>query len=306
MQLRPGVTCDQAIKALDDLVLGSLNDLQNQLPHQNDLEALGSMPQLATKYDMWTRTAARELAKVFQRGPVTARLRQGRYGHIISHKQDSYGQARLLGTELAELHDYFSNDVANELREIKERFKRHQGRTLVLDCNDLLHYQRFDKIPWTQVYGSGVVVVLPHVITDEMDAKAYNSASEKISKRARGVYRLLEQLQDEIDAQGYAELNDGATLEILSDDPGHQRLPNNDNEAVACAAYLQQALAPGQVTVITRDIGMRSRARTWKLRAEPLPEKFLIPADGLSSAELDKAVESITVSVPAPTAAPAV
>jgi predicted ribonuclease YlaK len=177
---------------------------------------------------------------------------------------------------------------------------------LVLDCHDLLHYQRFDKIPWTRLYERGVVVVLPHVMVDEIDTTAYNNASDKMRTRARGVYRLLEQLQDEIDAKGFADLADGATLEILADDLWHQRLTNNDNEAVARAAYLQQALAPGQVAVITRDIGMRTRARTWKLKAEPLPPKYLIPSDGLLPAALDSAVETITVTDLPTETAPAV
>ncbi|MFD3930056.1 PIN domain-containing protein [Streptomyces sp. NPDC058614] len=194
--------------------------------------------------------------------------------------RDPFGQARLLGMELSE-HGYFTVDAPNELHELQARFQRHRGRTLVLDCNDLLHHQRFDKIPWARLYGAGVVLVLPHVIVDEIDTTAYNNASDKMRTRARGVYRLLEQLQDEIDDNGYADLKDGATLEILADDLGHQRV--NNNETVARAAYLQQALDPGEVTVITRDIGMRARARTWKLTAEPLPPKYLIPSDARRS-----------------------
>jgi hypothetical protein len=52
---------------------------------------------------------------------------------------------------------------------------------------------------------------------------------------------------------------------------------------------------------------MWARARTGKLKAEPLPEKYLIPSDDLSSADLDKAVGSITVAdSSAPAAVPAV
>ncbi|MGW0573744.1 hypothetical protein [Streptomyces tauricus] len=44
---------------------------------------------------------------------------------------------------------------------------------------------------------------------------------------------------------------------------------------------------------------MRARARVWKLKAQPLPPMYLTPSDALSPAELDRAVESITVAEPA-------
>jgi predicted ribonuclease YlaK len=75
-------------------------------------------------------------------------------------------------------------------------------------------------------------------------------------------------------------------------------MPNNDDEVVARAAFLQQAIAPHAVTVITRDIGMRTRARTRLLKAEKLDDKYLIPEDHLGTADLDATVASIDLSVP--------
>lgn len=69
----------------------------------------------------WAGTAARELKKVFLDGSVIARLCQGRYGHIVGRTGDAFGQARLLGTELKELHGHFTVDVANDLRELRAR-----------------------------------------------------------------------------------------------------------------------------------------------------------------------------------------
>ncbi len=44
--------------------------------------------------------------------------------------------------------------------------------------------------------------------------------------------------------------------------------------------------------MITRDIGARARAR--KLKAEPLPETYLIPNGGFTTAELEVALVAIT------------
>jgi hypothetical protein len=50
--------------------------------------------------------------------------------------------------------------------------------------------------------------------------------------------------------------------------------------------------------IITCDIGTRARARMRLLRAEKLNDKYLMPSDGLSAADLDAAVTSIEVSTP--------
>jgi predicted ribonuclease YlaK len=198
----------------------------------------------------------------------------------------------MLHTELQELSMFFM-ECANELRRLKERFRGHRGRSLVLDTNDFLHYHRFDKIPWAALYGQPVRVVIPHVVVDELDRKSYGEGT-KVVKRARGVYKVLESYMDSMDSAGFATLADGVTtLEILTDELGHQRLANNDDEIVAQAALLQQAIAPVAVTIITRDIGMRARARTRLLKAAKLDDKYLIREDGLASLDLEAAVASI-------------
>ncbi|MEU0948515.1 PIN domain-containing protein [Streptomyces canus] len=134
-------------------------------------------------------------------------------------------------------------------------------RTVVLDTNDLLHYMRFDKIPWQRIYGAGTSVMIPHVVIDEIDKKSYDTNATGVRKRARAVFALLEGVLTQIEAGGQAVVNNGETvIDVLRDEPGHLRLPNNDDEIVARACYLQQAIAPTPVTVVTGDNRMRARA----------------------------------------------
>lgn len=177
------------------------------------------------------------------------------------------------GFECSELRTYFM-ELGNELSRMKERHAHHQGRTVVLDTNDLLHYSRYDNIPWARVYGKGTVVVIPHVVVDEIDKKSYAISSESIRKRARGVYELLRKTLTEQRA-GEA-LAGGVRVEVLLDEPLHVRLPNNDDEIVARACALQQAITPVPVTVLTGDNGMLARALAWGLNADQLPEKYRI------------------------------
>lgn len=97
---------------------------------------------------------------------------------------------------------------------------------------------------------------------------------------------------------GRFELHDGTEDQVQRDEPGHRRLPNNDDEAVARAAHLQQAIAPRQITVTTRDNGMRGKAMTWCLPWDFPPDKYLIPEDGFGTGHREANLASISVDVP--------
>jgi rRNA-processing protein FCF1 len=293
MLLRPGVTCDTAVHFFDGLQYDpGLTNVKNSIP--NASQNPGWPPMLAAAlvmYTDWTAQVIKKIREIVDDPIIAARPRNDTYFVIIASSTTEPRTISMLNGELQELSAYFM-ECANELRMEKECFKDHVGRSLVLDTNDFLHYQRFDKIPWIADYGPGTRLVIPHVVVDEIDTKSY-SEGDKIRKRARAVYRVLETYMDQIDNAKFARLPDGTILEILADDPGHPRMPNNDDEIVARASFLQQAIAPHKVTVISRDLGMRTRARARQLDAEKLNDKYLIPAEGLSAASLDAAVASI-------------
>lgn len=135
------------------------------------------------------------------------------------------------------------------------------------------------------------MVVIPHVVVDEIDKKSY-ATSDTIRKRARGVFALLEQtLAEQYDGHAVAG---GARVEVLLDEPGHVRLPNNDDEIVARACQLKQAIAPTPVTVLTGDNGMRARALAWGLEAGKLPEKYRI--ERIGAQEKTEYLAAITAS----------
>ena len=292
MLLRPGKTYQQAIDLLHEIVRGSLNDLKNTIPHIGSPSFNQLMTPAVLAYEEWTESTRQQLRDVFRDGPVLDRLRAEKYWIIMGSVPASTRTASMMHTELNELRNYFM-DVANKIHAIKERFP--QASWLVLDTNDLLHYYRLDTIPWSNLYGKDVRVAIPHVVIDEIDTKSYN-AGPTVQRRARGVYRMLEGLLSKIEANGSATLNDGTTFVILADEAGEPRLPNNDDEIVARAVLLQQAVHPSIVTVVTRDIGMRARVLAQGLRADKIPDKYLIREDKLSTADVDAALSSITPS----------
>ncbi|WP_042428110.1 PIN domain-containing protein [Streptacidiphilus anmyonensis] len=307
MLLRPGVTCERAIRFLDDLVQGGLNDVRNSVPNFAQPTLAGvepsklAGPELVVtlrQYTQWTAKAARELAEVFAEPAVPARLRGEHYSHIVHSPLTPYRTALLLHWELDEVATYFM-ELQNQMRQTVEEYRVYRQRALVVDANTLLHCQRFDKIPWSRVCGKGpATLVIPHVVVGEIDTKSYSENSEKIKKRARGVYELLTDVLKGLAVDGRYALHDGTEVHVLLDELGHQRLPNNDDEVVARAAHLQQAVAPRQVTVITRDNGMRGKAMTWGLPWDFPPDQYLNPADGFGTKYRVENLDSITVDVP--------
>ncbi|WP_143659195.1 PIN domain-containing protein [Streptomyces sp. SA15] len=246
-------------------------------------------------YDQWTLQAGTELLEAFADRSVAARLRGERYNAIMHGQFTADRHTVLMNTELQELRSHFM-ELANDLRRTQERFTRHQVRTVVLDTNDLLHYMRFDKIPWPRLFGRGASVMIPRVVLDEIDKKSYETHDTGVRKRARGVFALLEQTLARIEADGHAVVNGDTAVDVLLDEPGHVRLPNNDDEIVARACYLRQAIAPAPVTVVTGDNGMRARALSWGLEACVLDEKYKI--ERLSAAEKAENEQAITFEVP--------
>ncbi|WP_217215663.1 PIN domain-containing protein [Streptomyces sp. AC550_RSS872] len=300
MLLRPRTTCAEAIALLDRLTEQGLTNVQNAVPHVTGpglpQDGWNNLAQARRTYDEWTLEAGTELLEVFADRSVAGRLRGDRYDAIMHRQFSADRHANLMHTELQELRTCFM-ELANELRRMQERFTRHGVRTVVLDTNDLLHYMRFDKIPWQRLFGRGTSVMIPHIVIDEIDKKSYDTHDTSVRKRARAVFALLEQTLAQIEADGHAVVREDTVVEVLLDEPGHVRLPNNDDEIVARARYLQQAIAPAPVTVITGDNGMRARALSWGLKAKVLDEKYKI--ERLSAAEKAANEQAITFEVPA-------
>ncbi|MFF9771922.1 PIN domain-containing protein [Streptomyces sp. NPDC014636] len=128
--------------------------------------------------------------------------------------------------------------------------------------------------------------------------KSYQTGDKKISRRARGVFRLLESVLEAGAEKAIAD--DGIPLFIAADEPGHARLPVGharlpvpDDELVASALRLHQAVAPAEVVIVSRDIGVRTRARAWGLPARPLPDTYLIEGGELRRQELEQAAAEL-------------
>jgi hypothetical protein len=75
---------------------------------------------------------------------------------------------------------------------------------------------------------------------------------------------------------GYSEIREGVTVEVLPDEPGHLRMASNDQEILDRAQFLEQATG-SPVTLITGDSGMRINAQPCGIEVFKLSDSDLLP-----------------------------
>ena len=95
------------------------------------------------------------------------------------------------------------------------------GHICVLDTNALLHYTRFDQLPWRErLHPEPIRLVVPLVVVDELDGKKY-ARREEFQQRARELLTLIDGYVTASPPVGYSTIRDGITFEVLPDELGH-------------------------------------------------------------------------------------
>jgi rRNA-processing protein FCF1 len=154
-----------------------------------------------------------------------------------------------------------------------EALRAREGQIAVLDTNVLMHFQRLDEIPWTEVLDvTPVRIILPICVIDELDNKKY-TGSDRMSRRAHIAIRMLRQYSADLRPGSAAALPDGTTLEVFLDDPGHVRMADPDEELRSRCMLLQRATGH-QMTLVTGDLGMQLRADAHGLGHAQMPDKY--------------------------------
>ena len=73
MQLRTGRTYEQAIRFLDDMTQGGMNDTNNSIPRIGSPSFEQMMPAAVLRYERWTEIAQRQLRELFVAHPIIDR-----------------------------------------------------------------------------------------------------------------------------------------------------------------------------------------------------------------------------------------
>ena len=207
------------------------------------------------------------------------------YWHICSaSSSDEKLMSRLVREELRFQAGYpgIPNDSGGRLGEVRTRLRaltrlgERPGRICVPDTNALLHYTRFDQLPWAKrLQTAPIRLVIPIAVVDELDAKKY-ARREEFQQRARELLTLIDGYVTASPPDGYSRLQQHVTVEILPDEVGHLRAVGNDQEILDRRELLHQATG-NQITLITGDSGMRISAQARGIDVLKLSDGDLLP-----------------------------
>jgi predicted ribonuclease YlaK len=151
--------------------------------------------------------------------------------------------------------------------------RERPGLPMILDTNVLMHYQRLDRVPWAEVFKTGQVrLVLPVCVINELGNKKY-TGSDEMSGRADLAPRALRQYGKELRPGSAAAFEDGTTLEVFLDKPGHQRKINLDEELLS-RSVVPRRVIERPVIIVTGDFGMQLRIDARGLDYAEMPDKY--------------------------------
>jgi len=165
--------------------------------------------------------------------------------------------------------------LADRLRDAQQPFELPVGHVAIVpDTNVFAHYRMFDQIPWRELTrAASVRLVVALLVLDELDELSY--LSRTAGQRAKEVLRALAKLHSEARPETPIAIQQGVTLQVLPDPPGHVRQANNDEELLIRTEYVA-AVVGNRVSLATGDYGMQVRAGARGLACLRLPDELRV------------------------------
>lgn len=245
----PGTTPDSVLQTLRSVHTAAMN-LGNY--HQPDENLL--------KYLTWATESMRMLSSYIRAKDVEALVRTPQYsallagaGHINGRLEAAVSNG-LIDLEVRQRVEAF--DLA--IKSFQEQMTRwpESAAVLVVDTGLFIkHPTKLEEIDFAALADTerDVRVVVPMVVVEELD-RLKESGKAQVRWRAGYSLAVIDRLL--ADQVPLAK----ASVEVLMDNPGHVRLPEEDDEIVDRALSVQ-TLASGPFRLITYDTSMAMRAR---------------------------------------------
>jgi hypothetical protein len=250
--------------------------------------------ELRIAYLTWVNAARSQLRGHISRTDLDRLITTARYITVLSMQipepvvetaRGAAGQqwVNVRGPNTTPIREMISLEIAEHIRQLREALAtltawselldqpQRSGQLVIVDSSVYCHHpDRLDKWQVGADIGAlpdqDVHLVLPLPVLDELDRQK-DRGQGGASTNARETIKQLDSLlpQGVIRSRGSDPENPafprGAiTIDLWPDPPGHVRLPRADDEIIARAVAFQ-ALAGRQVTLLTGDIGMSTRAR---------------------------------------------
>jgi rRNA-processing protein FCF1 len=260
----------------------------------------GSGPQTAHKrllaYLEWASRSARMLRNQVSEADIAALVLNERYKLLLSSSGTMASpemEVQRVVNDLVSLElDQRVTDLDDAITTLESERRRWTGISdLVLpDSNFYIHHpdklEAADIASAAHLGGTTAHLLVPMVIVDELDGLKRQS-KQPARWRAGYTVAVLDRVfkdnvkgnnvgtlrPDKVTVTGQGQVTGlgEVTMELLLDPLGHVRLPINDDEIVDRAVAVQ-TIAGRNVTLLTYDTGMSTRARSAGLRVVKLSE----------------------------------
>lgn len=271
-ELLPGGTLDEAKQILESCRTAGLN-----------LRGKASPPdRLLSDYLSWCRSSADRLARLLNPRSVDALFLTATYWAMLKVQ----GAGDIVSTTVHAEIDARARDLEAGVQSLGQEAARWgQGFRpyIVLDTSVFIEHK--DEFPASLAaieeriqpasvdLGQGAALpvqfVIPLQVIDELDK---TKADRSRGRAQLTLARLNTIITDPAKSASVEGLRDGSYLHLLLDDPGHNRLPLEDDEIVDRALYLEGVAGPDAVGIACLDTGMHLRARVAGLQSHLLAD----------------------------------
>lgn len=148
---------------------------------------------------------------------------------------------------------------------------------LILDSNVFLHAKFFTDVPWNELAGEDVCIVVPRMVLRELDQLKYGSKPEATKQRGAKVARRLFELVKEAKAAASesAVLRTGVRLRVETKDPD---LSQGDFDRDAQDDHILATCLGLRGVLCSRDVGFMLKAEAYDVRYIELPDAWVEPS----------------------------
>jgi rRNA-processing protein FCF1 len=286
---RPGTS-------LDNLVT-SMQSVHSEAFNLRSGGGARSAYQRLLAYLEWAGRSGRMLHNQISESDLAALVLTKRYEILLASfggmASDEREVQRVVNDLVSQELDLRVTDLDEAIKTLQsERVRWSRVGDLVLpDSNFYIHHavklEEADIVAAAGLGGTNAHVLVPMVIIDELDGLKRQS-KQPARWRAGYTVAVLDRVFRDVGrgirvgqlrgdnttiSQGHVTGLGEVTMELLLDPPGHVRLPINDDEIVDRAVAVQ-TLAGQNVTLLTYDTGMATRARNAGLRVVKLREEI--------------------------------
>jgi rRNA-processing protein FCF1 len=167
---------------------------------------------------------------------------------------------------------------------------------VVVDTNTFLHFVGFDQIGWGELFPGQIVnlVICPQVIR-ELNRHKDTPRNPKMRDRATNALRKIEGW---VDSESPVSLKDSVEVEFRIHDASIDfaafKLVRevDDDHIIAILIEMQSELPSNSVVLLSKDIGLKLKARAQGFSVVSLPDSASLPEEALPSEKKIKDLEN--------------